>query len=375
MELKDYLEPFSDVSLASGNYETGFLGNSLSEQKSNTAQVALIGLCNTINSSKKEYIFEPNSIRKYLYNLSSINNIQVYDAGNLKNGKKTVDTYVAIKEVTALFMQKGIIPVFFGGSQEHTLYIAQGACELLNQIEVTAIDALVDYKSDGDFHSQSYLNNEFFSSKKVVSKSILAYQSYFTPQNQVRALTEKGYNFYRLGAVRNNFNEIEPILRDTHLLSFDLSSVRQSDSPNSIFKSPNGLYAEEACQLANIAGLSDKLKAVYIGEIDTADDLDGQSSHLMAQLIWHLLQGLSNRKGDFPLKPLTSYKKIYVSSDKIGHDLIFYQSESNKRFWIQLPGLNENEVEIIACSESDYKAVCLNEIPERIWKRVSHSMK
>ena len=64
-----------------------------------------------------------------------------------------------------------------------------------------------------------------------------------------------------------------------------------------------------------------------------------------------------------------------MSNDKVGHELVFYQNPDNKRFWMKLPADKPENQEIIACSEQDYKAVCLSEIPERIWKRISNTLK
>jgi hypothetical protein len=43
------------------------------------------------------------------------------------------------------------------------------------------------------------------------------------------------------------------LLRDADLVSFDISAVKQSEAPASRFASPNGLAAEDACQLARYA--------------------------------------------------------------------------------------------------------------------------
>jgi arginase family enzyme len=55
--------------------------------------------------------------------------------------------------------------------------------------------------------------------------------------------------------------ETEPILRSSHLMMFDLNSLRLSDAPGTSNKSPNGLYAEEACQIIRYAGLSNRISS------------------------------------------------------------------------------------------------------------------
>lgn len=377
MEIKDYLTPVVSSAFYADNFDYGLLGNQLfyplkNSSLDDTVQVVLIGLNNTSNSLKKGHSFSSDTLRSYLYCLAGFQNLKINDLGDFISGKTMADNYAGIEELTIYLVNKKVIPIFFGGSQEMSLAISKGIFKAQQKIEATFIDALIDYSNDEDFHSQSYLSDGFYKSDTLKIKTILGYQAYLASNQKLKVLKDQGFNLYRLGSIRNNFQAIEPILRDTHFCSFDMSAVRYSDAPAASFNSPNGLYAEEACQLANIAGLSDNLKAVYVGELDTVQDQSGQSTHLLAQVIWHFLSGLSARKGDYPVKSIDNYKKIYITNNKTGHELLFYQNKENNRFWIKLPGDNH---EIIACSEQDYKAVCFNEIPERIWKRISNTLK
>ena len=186
---------------------------------------------------------------------------------------------------------------------------------------------------------------------------------------------ENSWDLYRLGAVRNNFNQIEPIFRDSDIVSFDISAIRQSENPAASFTSPNGFYAEEACQLANLSGLSDKLKVLSIFEYMKSLDLNGQSAHLVAQIIWHFLYGFSQRKNDYPKKGLDSYKKIYVKFENTDSDLIFYKNLENGRYWVEIPVGENNKTKVISCSENDYKKACNNEVPDRIWQNISRFLR
>lgn len=376
MKLSDYLIPVNKSDLNYLTSESGYLGSQINSLKKGLipegVQVAIIGINTTANSYIENHCFNADQIRKYLYQLSGFSNLKIVDLGNVKPCKTVSDSYAAVKELTENILQKGVIPLFIGGTQEFSLPIAESVKKCMKKLEVTFIDALVDFKNDKDYHSQSYLSHEFFQSDNSIIRSVLGIQSYFSPIQQISTLSDKGFNFYRLGAIRNKFQAIEPILRDTNFCSFDMSSIRQSDAPAVSFKSPNGLYAEEACQMANMTGMSDNLKAIFLGEIDTELDVTGQTTHLMSQVAWHFLQGLSMRKGDYPERKLDEYKKIYVTNSKSGFELLFYQNNENKRFWVKLPG---DDGEVISCSEFDYKAVCFNEIPERIWKRISNTIK
>lgn len=379
MNLLDYFSPIDIKQFDNNKFEEGFLGKNIQHQANfdtHNCQIVLIGLNENRNNFLGNFEFNTLNIRKILYSLRKIDKLKITDLGNIHFGKKIADTYAALTQLIEFFAEKNIIPIIFGGTQEIAEPITKQLVKSYpNQpIEISFIDALFDYTNEKDFHSKTYLNHPTFLKKNTI-KSIIGYQTYFNSSQIEQQMKNQGFNFYRLGNLRNNIQAIEPILRDTDFLSFDLASIRQSDSPQNLFKSPNGLYAEEACQLAYLSGISDKIKCFTIGEINTSENQPNASEHLMAQIIWHFLEGLSLRQKDYPIQEINNYKKIYVQNEKIKQELIFYQNEKNNRFWLQLSAENNKEpLEIIACSEADYRAICLNEIPQRIWKRISDSL-
>ena len=39
------------------------------------------------------------------------------------------------------------------------------------------------------------------------------------------------FDAYRLGLIRSNMEEVEPLVRNADMVSIDISSIRQSDAP------------------------------------------------------------------------------------------------------------------------------------------------
>ncbi len=377
IELKDYFNPvnqeFKKTQYTEGTYGKSCLVNNAFDKKKAT-KIALLGISETRNSYNG--IFDPGTdlIRSYFYKLSEIPRLNVVDLGNLKPGKLVKDTYASVKDVIAELLQQGIIPVIIGGSQDITVPLVRALPNQHNENELTVVDSILD-DFDDEFHSNSFLNQLHKEFSKNLLVSVMGYQTYFVPPNKLHLANKKNWNLYRLGTVRNNFNQIEPILRDSDIVSFDISSIRQTDCPAASFLSPNGLYTEEACQLANLSGLSDKLKLFSLFEYQKNLDVNGQSAHLAAQIIWYFMYGVSQRKNDYPNKKLSSYKKIYVKLEKIDFDLVFYENKQNKRFWAEIPTGTNGKSKIISCSEYDYKKACKNEIPDRIWQNISRYLK
>ena len=88
-----------------------------------------------------------------------------------------------------------------------------------------------------------------------------------TAQPQIVDLLN-GLNFelYRLGYIKNNMHEAEPLLRNTDFLSFDMSSVKSSSFMSNVYSTPNGFDSEEVCKIARYAGISDKISCFGIFE-------------------------------------------------------------------------------------------------------------
>jgi formiminoglutamase len=376
IELKDYFDSIGHE-LNVSRYKKGTYGESVQAndpfKKGADFQIALIGIAESRNAYGGCFDSGNDIIRSYFYNLAEIPRIKIADLGNLKLGKQVKDTYASIKFISEKLLKKQIIPLFFGGSQDLIFPVVEALNEMQQETELTVIDSKLDIL-DNEFHSNSFLNQikNKFGKKTLIS--LLGYQSYFVSNDELKEGYKFNWNLCRLGSVRNNFTQIEPVLRDSCVVSFDISSIRQSESPASSFSSPNGFYADEACQLANLAGLSDKLKVFALAEYQEEKDIHEQSAHLCAQILWHFLYGVSQRKSDYPKKNLELYKKIFVKLEKIDSDLVFYENIENKRFWVEIP-MNNNKTKIISCSENDYQKACNNEIPDRIWQNISRYLK
>jgi formiminoglutamase len=191
------------------------------------------------------------------------------------------------------------------------------------------------------------------------------------------------FDVYRLGNIQSNLEEAEPIVRSADILSFDISSIRQSDAPACLNSTPNGLYGEEACQIMRYAGMSDKLSSVGIYELNPDFDNRGQTAHLAAQMLWYFIEGYSNRKSDFPVIPGKDYMKYRVaipqpltSSEGSGHELVFYKSLKTDRWWMEVPFNPKGKGDkskferhhLVPCSYEDYLLACSEEMPDRWWQ-------
>lgn len=348
----------------------GFLGSQLySEpdlQKSVDVQVAIIGIDETRNAYPMPYAAKADNVRYWLYQLSAFNNLKITDFGNLILGNNAADTYSAVSYITESLVSGGVIPIYIGGSHDLTLPIVEGLWRAKGKIEIGLIDSCFDIADSLNATSRSYLLDILRKYTSSVKCDVIGSQVYFTSQSQSDLLDEYGVDKYRLGAVRQNINSLEPVLRDCDFVSFDASALRQADMPAAHQPSPNGLYTEEACQLANFAGISDRSKAFGIFELVSRNTPMEMSAHLTAQIIWHYIYGVSQRENDYPACNFDRYKKIFVKLDSLNTDIVFYQNPKNDRFWMELSQKNGMAGAVVSCLKSDYIALVNNEIPERL---------
>ena len=120
----------------------------------------------------------------------------------------------------------------------------------------------------------------------------------------------------RLGNVKADMEEVEPMVRDADILSIDIGSIKHSEAPAMDKAMPNGFTGEEMCRICRYAGMSDKLPSIGFYELNPSFDDNGASAHLYAQMMWYFLDGFSNRRDDFPAfgKPTNPRSAITANS-------------------------------------------------------------
>ncbi len=341
------------------------------------AQIAIIGVPEDRNSvNNNGCAFAPDCIRRFLYRLSQGNfNLDIVDLGNIKRGHSVKDTYIALSSTVSDLLKRNIVPIIIGGSHDIT-YAQYRAYESLEQIiNIVAIDARFDMGAvEDELNAESYLGKIILHQPNFLFNfSNIGYQSYFVDQTAIQLMSKLFFDIYRLGQVRENMEEVEPIVRNADMLSFDISAIRQSDAPGNMNSSPNGFYGEEACQIMRYAGLSEKLSSIGFYEINPKMDRNDQTSHLTAQMIWYFIEGFNNRKTDNPLINKTDFLKYRVSLKDNQYEIVFHKSNKSGRWWMEVPylpkkGSKYERHHLVPCSYNDYQTACNVEMPDRWWQ-------
>ncbi|MBS9522417.1 formimidoylglutamase [Litoribacter ruber] len=333
-------------------------------------QIAIIGLTDGRGIKDNRSIENAaTEIRLKLYDLKrGLGHYKVADLGNLRNGVDLKETYLRIQTVGEQLMKMQILPIYIGGSHDLDFgqYLSYEGMKKL--VSMLTVDAKIDMEDEGmpnEVHSQDIILHQ---PNFLFNYTQLAYQSFLTDRDLVNVMEKLYFDHVRLGQLRENFKEIEPLIRNADLLSFDISSIQSADAPGAADAQPFGLTAEEACQVCWFAGMNEKLSSIGIyGYQPYYDDTRYKTAAVIATMIWYFIEGFYHRKDSLSFQS-NDYTKYTVSLDAKPSTFIFYKSNISGKWWMEVPHSGNQKYDretIIPCSYQDYQIAQSGEIPER----------
>lgn len=368
-DLHDFLNPVSTDQLNDDmGYTDGQLAKHIDIYESElpditNADIIIVGVTEYRGSGIFEMLINPaDAIRKQLYQLHYWHtDVSIADIGNIRTGATLKDSYAAIKTVLAELLRMKKTVVIIGGSHDITLAQYFAYKELQQVVEATCIDANINLQGENPLRSKNFLLEMLTSEPNLVKHyNHIGFQSYFVHPRMLETMDKLRFDCHRLGSVKENIEEMEPVIRNTHLLSFDISAIKYSDSPASR-QSPNGFNGEEACILSRFAGLSSHVNSFGIFGYQPHLDINELSAKQIAQMLWYFIDGKSRSKNESSMEDSHNFNEYNTSFTEV--ETVFLQSKKTGRWWMQLPNKK-----FIACSYNDYINASRNEIPER-WLR------
>jgi len=369
-DLTDFLSPIPLQELNEDNgFREGQLGKCVSVYENHLPDltkidIVLVGIGESRgNGTTVLSTNAPDKIRKQLYQLYFWHtDIAIADLGNIKTGDNINDSYAALKTVVSEIIRLGKTVVILGGSHDVTLAQYNVYVDLKQIIEATCVDAFIDLRNDSNIRSENFLLDMLTGEPNMIRHyNHLGFQSYFVHPRLLETMDKLRFDCYRVGVVKEDLDEIEPAIRNSHLVSFDISAIKNSESPASI-QGPNGLTGEEACIIARFAGMSNNLSSFGIYGYDPSLDLNELSAKQIAQMLWYFIDGKNKSKQESPLEEKSAFNEFHTCFAEV--DTIFLQSKRSNRWWMQMP-----DKKFIACTQNDYIKASTNDIPER-WLRI-----
>ncbi len=322
------------------------------------AQVALIGLDAPA----------ADLVRPHLYALAfPFGKLNIVDLGNIR--KYHSETIIP---VLAELLKAGIIPVLLGGNDADLPYLQYKSYRHLDHlVTIGLVSDKIAYSAESawQLHPEFWLNRIMSQPDNYLfNLSVLGYQSHFSDPKVFAWLDKNYFEYLRLGKVKQYMEETEPLLRDADMIAIDMNALKQADAPATSTPSPNGLTAEELCQICRYAGFNDKLSSFSLFNWEAKQDTNTQTAQLTAQALWYFLDGIAARKLDYPIVP-ANFNEYMVQVADSPDSLIFWKSNRSERWWLQVPSIaNEKQARhrLFPCSYSDYLQACNGELSERI---------
>jgi arginase family enzyme len=332
---------------------------------------AILGVRESRNAfEKKLEKLDVTGIRLQLYRLMMGNwNTTLVDLGDIEEGNTVEDTYFVVKEIVAGLLEEDIIPIIIGATQDITFPAYRAFDGIKDMVNLVAVDSRFDFGMDDELISSHSYMSKIITDKpnNLFNFSNIGYQSYFNAQEEADLMERLFFDAYRLGEVANDLSLAEPVLRNAHMVSLDVRSIKSSEiSPSGNF-SPNGFTGREICAIARYAGISDKLSVFGIYEMDN----NIQSHQLVAQIIWYFMEGVNYRILETPYSKTDDFTKYMVPCET--EELIFYKSLLTERWWVEVPSIftshtKPNTPALLPCTKQDYLDACDQNIPERWFK-------
>lgn len=311
--------------------------------------------------------------RKALYALHHEGtwNLPFYDLGDILPGNTLEDTYFAVSKVVAELVKHKIIPIIIGGSQDLTVAMYNGYEKLEQLVNICSVDHALDLGSpDEEIHSNGYLSQILLKRPcYLFNHANIGLQRPFASVKEFDLFEKLYFDICRLGEFNQDFTLAEPHLRNADIINIDFNSIKASETLNPQ-ANPNGFYAEQMCQIAKYAGISDKVTSLGIFNFEKPSDL---CDKMLAETIWYFLQGAMSRKGDFPIGSKIDYTRFTVFMEDSNREIIFFKSNKSARWWMEVPyppqsGTKYERHHMVPCNKSDYDNAMNNEMPDLWWK-------
>lgn len=369
-DLHEFLEPINPATFNDDKgYNDGQLANFISAYEEELPDLEETDIV-FVGINGDEFMKDrgaANAIRKQFYQLHYWHtDIQLADIGNIKAGATLNDTYAAVKTVLAELLKMKKTAVLLGGSHDITLAQYFAYKELQQIIEATVIDATIDLRSESSVRSENFLMEMLTGEPNLVKHyNHIGFQSYFVHPRMLETMDKLRFDCYRVGIAKESIEEMEPVIRNTNLLSFDITAIKSSDAPANIC-TPNGFSGEEACMLTRFAGMSTSLSSIGIYGFDPAKDVNELTAKQISQMLWYFIDGKSRSKQEAEPGEKHNFNEFQTAFTDM--DTTFLQSKKTGRWWMQLPNKK-----LIACSYKDYVNASNNEIPER-WLRAQERL-
>lgn len=311
------------------------------------AGIALI-FCSDYRGTKLDNaeMLDFRPLRKQLYKLSALDfEVPLADLGDLVSGKSHEDTHYILQEVLSACFAKNTVPVVIGGGVDLALSLFSALNFHQKDLILTHISNTVALENDGEEISENNFLPKIFSNKEFSLKNfhLLGYQKHMNDIESLKLMIDVDFDVVRLADMMNSTEKTEPFFRRADLVTVNCDAVESFADDFSINPQVNGLNRREVCAYMKEAGLSENLKCAGIFNFNFENSR--LNDQLLAQMIWHLVEGINIRKSHPEEKNFETFWLM------IGDREYAFQRDTFSNLWY----FGDDENDLIPCSHTDYE--------------------
>ncbi len=240
---------------------------------------------------------------------TDVRTLSIADLGDVEiSDGNQHETYARIEKVLAGILEKGIVPIVMGGSNDISFPDAKALSNSFGAIGGINVDAHFDVRKavEGKVTSGSpyYMALETLGSK-FSGKNFVEVGSHdnLNSREYYEYLKKKGVKVFTLGDARKS--GVDGIVKksfsfaskgtDAIFFSIDIDSVAQAFAPGCSAPDSDGFTPEQVRRMAFLAGNNPKVKLFEIMEVNPKYDIDGRTARLAASLVISFLTGHAAR--------------------------------------------------------------------------------
>ncbi len=335
------------------------------------ADIVIIGVEEERNAiDNKGTAYAPSAIRKAFYNLYPGQwTLKITDLGNLILAGTVEETYQNLVNLLAM-LPKDIHVIILGGSQDLSKALSD-FLDLSNKpYNFSVIDAFIDSAFiDKEIDNENYLTSILAKPDSFLQNlSLFGIQTFYNHPSKFKIFDQLYVDYFKLGEIQSQINEVEPELREADVVSIDMRSIRYADMPAHKSGQPNGLTGLEICKISRMAGIASKNKILGLFEYNPMYDKVENGALLAAQIMWYYVEGKNVYQDDYPGIPKEQLIKFYVENDVL--KLVFYKNPETNRWWFEMPQVIQQPV-LFPCTETDYKMALQMKMTPRIYRIIN----
>ena len=307
---------------------------------------------------------EADRVRHHLYRMARPGS--EFDLVDLGNARRPDGVFNAT--IMQELLLTGVTPLFIGREAEGCLaqYYGYHQAEFLTNLVV--VDDRLRFQARDVEGEPQYLDKVFdLNPVRLFHLAVLGYQTHYVDPAALEYLHQHHFEFMRLGALKYDVDECEPVLRDADAVVLQLSALKLADAPAQEPPGASGFSSEEACQLARFTGMADKVTSFGVYGYRGERDASGHTAETVAQLAWYFVEGFAHRKHDYPVTTdgLTEFI-VRLAGDT--PEIKFWKSERSGRWWVEMPYDLDGDPrhKYVPCTYADYARACDGQLPDRL---------